>query len=113
MKKILETIKRKKIKIGLVTNTYKEVVDRILNFHKIKSHFDVIVTADDVKKPKPYPDAVLKACKKLNVMADETIYVGDTKYDYKAGKSAGSFFVGFNTHGDLMISNLNGILQLL
>ena len=46
-------------------------------------------------------------------MPDETIYVGDTKNDYKAGKSAGCFVVGFKTHGDLIISDLKAILELL
>ena len=111
--KVLETIKKKNIKVGLVTNTVRKFTMDILKKHKIDSYFDAIVTGDDVEKPKPYPDPILKACEKLNVMPDEVMYIGDTKYDYKAGKSAGAFVVGFNTHGDLMISNLNDILQLL
>ena len=112
-KEVLKTIREKKIKIGLVTNTTKIRTMNELKFHKIRNLFDAVVTADDVEKPKPYPDPILKACEKLNVMPDEVMYIGDTKYDYKAGKSAGAFVVGFNTHGDLMISNLNDILQLL
>jgi len=112
-KEVLEAIKKKKIKIGLVTNTTKERAEGDLKLHKIRNFFDTVVTADDVEKPKPYPDPILKACKKLNVMPDEVMYVGDTKNDYKSGKSAGAFVIGFNTHGDLMISKLNDILQLL
>ena len=112
-KKVLQKIKEKNYKIGLVTNNYTALTSKILQHHKIKEFFNAIITTDDVEKPKPYPDPILKLCKKLNVMPDETIYVGDTKYDYKAGKSAGAFVVGLNTHGDLVISNLNDILQLL
>ena len=111
--KVLKAIKKKKIKIGLVTNSFANITSKTLKFHKVREYFDGVVTADDVEKLKPYPDPVLKACEKLNVMPDETIYVGDTKTDYKAGKSAGSFFVGFNTHGDLIISKLSDLLELL
>jgi len=112
-KDVLKAIREKKIKTGLVTNTTKTRTETELKFHKIRNLFDVVVTADDVEKPKPYPDPILKACEKLNVMPDETIYIGDTKNDYKAGKSAGSFVVGFNMQGDLVISRLKDLLELI
>ena len=111
--KVLKAIKNKKIKIGLVTNTFKEPVLETLKFHKIKNYFGAIVTADDVEKAKPYPDSIIKLCEKLNVMPHEAIVVGDTKNDYKAGKSAGCFVVGLNTDGDLIISKLSDLLELV
>ena len=113
VKKVLEAIKKKNIKLGLVTNSFNSITSKILKHHKIKNYFDAIVTADDVEKLKPYPDPVIKLCEKLNVMPDETILVGDTKNDYKAGKGAGCFVVGLNTHGDLMISGLKDLLELV
>ena len=112
-KKVLEAIKNSKIKIGLVTNSFKEPALETLKFHKLKKHFDAVVTAEDVERPKPYPDSILKACEKLGVQPDEAIYVGDAKNDYKAGKSAGCFVVGLNTKGDLIIGKLKDLLQLL
>lgn len=112
-KEVLKTIKDKNIKIGLATNTTKQRTTNDLRSHKIKDYFDAIVTADDVEKPKPYPDSIIKLCQKLNVMPDETIFVGDTPNDYKAGKAAGCFVVGLNTHGDLIISKLSDLLELV
>lgn len=110
---VLKSIKNKNIKIGLVTNSFRDVTLKILGFHKIRNYFDAIVTIDDVEKPKPYPDPVIKLCENLGVMPDEAILVGDTKNDYKAGKSAGCFVVGLNTNGDLVISGLSDVLQLI
>jgi len=111
--KVLKAIKNNKIKIGLVTNTFRKPVLETLKFHKIDNYFDEIVTADDSEKLKPFPDPVIKLCEKLNIMPDEAMLVGDTKNDYKAGKSAGCFVVGLNTHGDLMISGLKDLLELI
>jgi len=111
--KVLKTIKKKKIKIGLVTNSFNDIVSKILKYHKIRNYFNSIVTADDVEKLKPYPDPVLKLCEKLNVMPDEAILVGDTKNDYKAGKGAGCLVVGLNTDGDLVIDKLSDMLELV
>ncbi len=112
-KEVLQGIRKKNLKIGLVTNNFAKPTRKALEFHKIGRYFDIVVTEEDVKMPKPYPDGILKACEKLNVQPDETIYVGDRENDYKAGKSAGCFVVGLNTKGDLVIGKLSDLLHLL
>tara|TARA_Y100000310_G_scaffold305622_1_gene345930 strand:+ start:306 stop:1013 length:708 start_codon:yes stop_codon:yes gene_type:complete len=112
-KKVLKAIKKKKIKIGLVTNSFNNIVNKALKFHKIESYFDEVITSDDVEKPKPYPDSIIKLCNRLKIMPDESIYVGDTKTDYNAGKAAGCFVIGLNTHGDLVIDRLSDLLELV
>ncbi len=112
-KKVLDAIKKKNIKIGLVTNTFGETVTAILKFHKLEEYFDKVVNADDVERVKPYPDPIFKLCENLKIMPDEAILVGDTKNDYKAGKAAGCFVVGLNTKGDLIIDELSGLLGLI
>ncbi len=112
-KNILGKIKKKKIKIGLVTNTFKKPVLDTIKFHKLTNYFDAIVTADDVEKAKPSPEAIIKLCKKLNIMPQEAVLVGDTKNDFKAGRAAGVFVVGLNTHGDLIISKLSDLMELI
>jgi len=110
---VLNKINQKNLMIGLVTNSYKDVVNKILIQHKIKNKFDVIVTGDDVENNKPHPEPIWKACEKLKVLPDEVLYVGDTKIDYKAGKSAGAMVVGLNTKGDIVISDIRDIVQLI
>ena len=112
-KNVLKQIKNKNIKIGLVTNTFKETALDMLKFHKIENYFDSVVTSDDVEKVKPYPDPVFKLCENLGIMPDEAILVGDTKNDYRAGKAAGCFVVGLNTKGDLIIDKLSALLDLV
>ena len=112
-KEILKLIKDKNVKLGLVTNTSKELVIKALEAHGIDTFFDAIVTADDAERPKPYPDPVIKLCKNLGVEPQEAMLVGDTKNDYLAGKGAGCVVVGFNTKGDLMISKLSDLENLI
>ena len=85
----------------------------VLEFHKLKHYFNSIVSADDVERVKPYPDPVIKLCENLGIMPDEAILVGDTKNDFKAGRAASVFVVGLNTHGDLIISKLSDLLELV
>ena len=100
---ILQSARKKGIKTGLVTNSFKSIVSKALEFHKINGCFDAVVTADDVERVKPYPDPLVKICEKLGIMPQEALYVGDTKTDYKAGKAAGCMVFGLNTNGDFII----------
>lgn len=109
----IQAVRKKGIKTGLVTNSFQSVVSKALEFHKINGCFDAVVTADEVERVKPYPDPLIKICEKLGIMPQETIYVGDTKFDYKAGKAAGCAVVGLNTEGDLMIGKLSDLLELV
>lgn len=110
---ILKKLKKEKIKLGLITNSTRIITITILNHFDLKKYFDVIVTMDDVKRRKPAPDMVLKACKILKVKPQNTILTGDTKNDMLAGKKAGCITVGYKMKGDLKINKLNRVLGII
>jgi len=64
-----------------VTNTLRGQTADKLRHHEIKNYFDAVVTGSEVERVKPCPDQVLKLCNKLDVMPEEAILVGDTKFD--------------------------------
>jgi phosphoglycolate phosphatase len=85
--------------LALVTLRYvvrEQVVDQLQHLG-IKKHFRVVVTALDVEKPKPFPDAPLLAAKKLNIPISKCAIVGDSVVDIQAGKAAGAKTIGVLT----------------
>lgn len=113
VKETLKKLKEKKIKLAVVTNTFTKAASEILEYHKIKDLFDVVLGGDDVENGKPAPDSLLKACKKLNIKPEEAVLVGDTMNDAGAAKNAGMFFIGYHTNGNLKISNLKDLVELM
>jgi phosphoglycolate phosphatase-like HAD superfamily hydrolase len=67
----------------------------MISQYKLKTYFDFIISADDVTSPKPHPEAVLMAIDKLQIIANDTLLVGDSKSDILMGKAAGSKTVLF------------------
>ncbi len=51
---------------------------------------DVLVGGDDAGRPKPAPDGVLLAARRLGVPAAEVAYIGDSPLDLRAALAAGS-----------------------
>ncbi|HLC50204.1 MAG TPA: HAD family hydrolase [Candidatus Nanoarchaeia archaeon] len=112
-KEVLESLKKRKIKLGLLSNSTRFIVLTILDNYKIRKYFDVIVAMEDVKRRKPSPDMVLKACRKLKVNSKNAIIIGDTMNDMIAGRRAGCVTVGYRLKGDYRIDRLKEIERFI
>jgi len=96
IKRVLKFLKRG-YKLALVTSTLSKLAKRILQHFSLKEYFDVVIDGQMVKNPKPAPDAVLLACKKLKTKPSEAIYIGDNLRDVEAGKKAGCLVIAITT----------------
>ncbi|PIN85096.1 MAG: hypothetical protein COV47_03915, partial [Candidatus Diapherotrites archaeon CG11_big_fil_rev_8_21_14_0_20_37_9] len=104
-KRLLRHLKESGYKIGLVTSGKEWRISQELEMFGIENLFDTIVTVEHIKKPKPAPDGLLLAAKKLKVSTTDCIYVGDMSEDIVAGKRAG-MKTGIVVHGMHEHSNL-------
>jgi HAD superfamily hydrolase (TIGR01509 family) len=87
----LETL-RQKAKLALITmrNVPQAAVAKELQNFGLAQYFTYIITAQDTRKPKPSPEALIKALKAINVQACDCLIAGDSVIDIKAGKAAGA-----------------------
>ena len=114
---------KKRYKLALISNCKHKEMLVILKEVKIDPRiFDIIIGNDDVKNPKPYPDEILKAEKALHKKAKYVI--GDSIYDVKAGKKAGTKTIAVLTgnhskeelekvHADKIIRRFNQVLEII
>ncbi len=109
---VLERLKRR-FRLAVVTNTPSSAVKRILESFGLEKYFETVITGDDVRKTKPNPEAVRKACRRLGVHPFETILVGDTKSDVLAGRNAKGVVIGVGVDGDFRIEKLSQLPELL
>jgi len=97
----------------IITNTPMDCARQILNRFQITKYFETIITSDDVKKAKPDPEIVYKACERLGVHPSTVLLIGDTDSDVKAGKAAGCTVVGLKVNADITIQRLAELPALL
>lgn len=72
---------------GIITRNYPAAVEMTLK--ALGLQFDVVITRD-CAPPKPAPDAVLEALKRLGREPATTLMVGDYRDDIEAGRTAGT-----------------------
>ena len=107
--KTLDVAKNAGISVGLVTSKNAQECAEFLPRMHVADNADTVVCSSDTKNPKPHPDPILEALKRLNVSAEETVYVGDATYDIEAGHSAGVrvVAVSYGAHTQEMLSEKN------
>jgi len=125
IRETLETLS-KNFQLALITLRYtdqEQVIDELKHLG-FKKYFRVVVTALDVEKPKPFPDALSVAAQKLGVPIKDCAIVGDSIVDIQAGKAAGAKTVAvltglFNREElekqkpELIIRDLNSLAEFL
>ena len=78
---------RPTFKTAIATNR-SDSMPTLLREHEITPYFDLIVSASDVPRPKPYPDQLLRLLNYFSISPDEMLYVGDSNVDERAAKAA-------------------------
>ncbi|KUJ34015.1 HAD family hydrolase [Streptomyces albus subsp. albus] len=78
------------LRLGVFTAATQRVATSMLAAAGIDTRFEVVVAGDEVDRPKPAPDGLLLAGRRLGVPAEATAYVGDAEVDLGCAHAAGS-----------------------
>ena len=89
MGELVKTLSEKGYKLGLVTSRMEWSTMLGLEKYELKECFGAIVTADDTDKHKPDPEPVNIALSKLGSKAEESILIGDARFDVLCARNAG------------------------
>jgi HAD superfamily hydrolase (TIGR01549 family) len=101
-------------KLAVITNTERFITKQVLSEFQLSSFFKEVICADDVKKGKPAPDMIYKACDLLHTKISDVVVIGDTKNDYFACQQAGCHMIGMRfNNGGAMVKQLSDLPVLL
>lgn len=90
VKKTLKKIKKKKIKMGIVSDAPRNKIWDRLILSELEDEFDIVVSHSDTLKYKPHPSSFKLALDKLKLKPNEIIFVGDNPdRDIKGAKRLG------------------------
>lgn len=85
----LSQLKAAGYKLGLASNSIRSTVELMMQKSALAPYLDVMVSNQDVAKPKPDPDMYLKATSKLGVDPKATLVLEDNLNGIKAAEAAG------------------------
>jgi HAD superfamily hydrolase (TIGR01549 family) len=106
---------RPKYKTAVATNR-TDTMKRVLVEHKLKDYFDLVVSALDVKRPKPHPEQLIKILEHFKIKPYNAIYIGDSKLDEMAAKTAEITLIAYKNRSisaDYYINSLKEIEDII
>jgi len=80
---------RGRVRLALATMSSRSVIERLLPEKGLQGCFDVVVTADDVSRPKPDPEVFLLCQGRLGVEAAGCLVVEDSVFGLRAARAVG------------------------
>jgi HAD superfamily hydrolase (TIGR01549 family) len=103
-----------KVALGVATNRGKSTFE-ILSYFDLARYFKVVVTCQDVSQPKPDPEMLLLAARRMKINKENLLYVGDSELDRQAADRAGILFAAYKgeVQGSLAIGDHSEIAFLL
>lgn len=89
---VVRELKARGIAVAVVTSKRREMALRTLDRCGLSGAYDELVAFDDVQRGKPDPEPVLLALDTLGLAAEahRTVMVGDSPWDLRAGRAAGT-----------------------
>ena len=93
---VLDVLKKKFIKMAVVTGGYRDRVTRIINEY-FEGYFSVLITSDDVINTKPYPEPYLKGAKLLGFEPEQCLVIENAPMGIQSAKKAGMKVLAITT----------------
>ncbi len=106
---------RRGMKTAVATNR-SDTMDRVLEEHGLEGCFDIVVTALDVKNPKPHPEQLFRISEFFHADPQEILYIGDSELDQDAASKSRVVFAAFGNPGleaDYHIKRLSEIKAIV
>jgi len=72
-------------------------MEMIIEDFGLTGYFDYVMTASQVKNPKPHPEPLLKVLEYFGADPEEALFIGDGEVDMQAARSAGIPFISYKS----------------
>ena len=85
----LRSLQKLGVKLGLVTNKPEKFLPQLLAETQLEGFFDWIVGGDTLPQKKPDPAGLFWVMQQAGVIAEQCLFVGDSRNDVQAAHAAG------------------------
>jgi HAD superfamily hydrolase (TIGR01509 family) len=85
---LLDDLQARQIPFGIASNSRLPWVSKHLEILGLGDRFPVIVTREQVENPKPAPDLLVEACRRLNAAPQRSVAMEASPYGIAAAKAA-------------------------
>lgn len=100
-------------RLGVCSNSVRKTVNFMLESARIDSYFELTLSNEDVRLPKPNPDIYLEAAKRMKVQPERCLVIEDNPIGIKAATDAGMHFIKVSNPSEVTYDRVASALQVI
>lgn len=97
----LSKLKSEGYKIAVCSNSIRMTIKMMMEYARLDSYLDCIISNQDVKKPKPDPEVYLTAMRQLHLEPEECLICEDNDNGIKAALASHGYLMTIRTVDDV------------
>lgn len=102
----LAKLKSRGIKLAVASNSVRNSVVAMMERSHLAVYLDVMLSNEDVSKPKPDPEIYIRAMEQLGVQPQEALIVEDNEHGIRAARASGAHVLVVKTVHDVNLFNI-------
>jgi len=102
----LSQLKKDGYKLGVASNSVRITVESMMNKSALAEYLDIMLSNQDVEKPKPDPEMYNNAISFLGLKPEECLIVEDNENGIKAAYASGAYVLEVLTVDDVNYKNI-------
>tara|TARA_R100000008_G_C3553261_1_gene151689 strand:- start:356 stop:973 length:618 start_codon:yes stop_codon:yes gene_type:complete len=108
---MIKSLKERDLKVCCFTNSIRETAELMLSTSGVIDLFDMIVTNQDVERPKPDPEGYLKILSHFGISSENAIIIEDSPKGIEAAILSGCKVIGVKDAEDVNVDLFSEILE--
>ena len=78
---------------GIISNNFHDSILEILNMYGLNDRFRVIIGRDDVDRPKPNPEGIIRVMDGIDLFPEKVLFIGNMYVDEEVAQKAHVHFI--------------------
>lgn len=108
---VLITLRQRGYKLGVASNSIRSSVALMLQASGMLGYFDIILSNEDVTRPKPDPEIYGRAFQKLGSQPWQALIVEDSAHGLAAAYASGAHVLRVRSPNEVTLSNISHALS--
>ena len=107
----MSRLSREGVRLGCCSNSIRKSLETVMTLTHLAKYMTVLLSNEDVTKPKPDPEIYQKAMRLLSVHPERCVIVEDNPNGIKAARDAGAHVFEVSSTADVTYSNLSSFID--
>lgn len=108
----LSNLKRMGFKLAVASNSIRNTVETMMTYSCLDKYLDLMLSNEDISKPKPDPEIYLAAMKIFGLSPDQCLVVEDNEKGIAAAKASGAYLMVVKRVEDVNLENIKKHIKL-